>query len=73
MGSTVYRYRWAFIPEVDVTRYSGPDSALLEGEQECIPHVVRVLEGMQQRFGVSLKTQSLPAAAGAFYELNELE
>ncbi|XP_073329578.1 protein DOP1B [Pagrus major] len=44
-------YRWAFVPEVDVNRYSGPETALIEGEQECIPHVVRVLEGIQQRYG----------------------
>ncbi|KAM9343615.1 protein DOP1B isoform 2-T2 [Pholidichthys leucotaenia] len=44
-------YRWAFVPEVDVDRYSGPENALIEGEQECIPHVVRVLEGIQQRYG----------------------
>uniref|UniRef100_A0A667WW21 DOP1 leucine zipper like protein B n=1 Tax=Myripristis murdjan TaxID=586833 RepID=A0A667WW21_9TELE len=53
-------YRWAFIPEVDVTRYSGPDNALLEGEQECIPRVVRVLEGMQQRFGSSTEHLEFP-------------
>uniref|UniRef100_A0AAQ5XU76 Dopey N-terminal domain-containing protein n=1 Tax=Amphiprion ocellaris TaxID=80972 RepID=A0AAQ5XU76_AMPOC len=41
-------YRWAFVPEVDVSRYSGPETALIEGEQECTPHVVRVLEGIQQ-------------------------
>uniref|UniRef100_A0A8C4IST9 DOP1 leucine zipper like protein B n=1 Tax=Dicentrarchus labrax TaxID=13489 RepID=A0A8C4IST9_DICLA len=44
-------YRWAFVPEVDVNCYSGPETALIEGEQECIPHVVRVLEGIQQRYG----------------------
>lgn len=44
-------YRWAFVPEVDVNRYTGPESALIEGEQECIPHVVRILEGIQQRYG----------------------
>ncbi|XP_036964612.1 protein dopey-2 isoform X2 [Acanthopagrus latus] len=44
-------YRWAFVPEVDVNRYSGPETALIESEQECIPHVVRVLEGIQQRYG----------------------
>ncbi|XP_041663673.1 protein dopey-2 [Cheilinus undulatus] len=45
-------YRWAFVPEVDVDRYSGPvETALIEGEQECIPHVVKILEGIQQRFG----------------------
>ncbi|XP_069010080.1 protein DOP1B [Embiotoca jacksoni] len=44
-------YRWAFVPEVDVNRYNGPEYALIEGEQECTPHVVRVLEGIQQRFG----------------------
>ncbi|KAM3861725.1 protein DOP1B [Diretmus argenteus] len=44
-------YRWAFVPEVDVDRYSGPENALLDGEQECTPHVVRVLEGIQQRYG----------------------
>ncbi|XP_030199434.1 LOW QUALITY PROTEIN: protein dopey-2 [Gadus morhua] len=46
-------YRWAFVPEVDVDRYSGPENALLEGEQECKPHVLRILEGMQLRHGVS--------------------
>ncbi|XP_070693739.1 protein DOP1B [Pempheris klunzingeri] len=44
-------YRWAFVPEVDVSRYSGPDPALIEGEQECTPHVVKILEGIQQRYG----------------------
>ncbi|KAM4608317.1 protein DOP1B isoform 2-T2 [Polymixia lowei] len=44
-------YRWAFVPEVDVERYRGPENALLDGEQECKPHVVRVLEGIQQRYG----------------------
>ncbi|XP_044221081.1 protein dopey-2 [Thunnus albacares] len=43
-------YRWAFVPEVDVNRYSGPESTLIEGEQECTPHVVRILEGIQQRY-----------------------
>ncbi|XP_076015275.1 protein DOP1B-like [Genypterus blacodes] len=45
-------YRWAFVPEVDVNRYSGPESAFLDGEQECTPHVVRTLERIQQRYGV---------------------
>ncbi|XP_057708594.1 protein dopey-2 [Corythoichthys intestinalis] len=44
-------YRWAFVPEVDVTHYSGPENAVLEGEQECKPHVVRILEGIRQRYG----------------------
>ncbi|KAI4805249.1 hypothetical protein KUCAC02_009875 [Chaenocephalus aceratus] len=46
-------YRWAFVPEVDVNRYGGPETALIEGELECTPspHVVRVLEGIQQRYG----------------------
>ncbi|XP_026231873.1 protein dopey-2 isoform X2 [Anabas testudineus] len=44
-------YRWAFVPEVDVNRYGGPETALIEGEQECTPHVVRVLERIQQRYG----------------------
>lgn len=46
------RYRWAFVPEVDVNRYSGPDTTLMEGEQECTPHVVKILEGIQLRYGV---------------------
>lgn len=49
---SICRYRWAFVPEVDVNRYGGPETALIEGEQECTPHVVRVLEGIQQRYGV---------------------
>ncbi|XP_075895809.1 protein DOP1B isoform X2 [Nelusetta ayraudi] len=44
-------YRWAFVPEVNVTHYSGPETALIEGEQDCTPHVVRILEGIQQRYG----------------------
>uniref|UniRef100_A0A7N8WNE0 DOP1 leucine zipper like protein B n=1 Tax=Mastacembelus armatus TaxID=205130 RepID=A0A7N8WNE0_9TELE len=44
-------YRWAFVPEVDVNRYNGPETALIEDEQECTPHVVRVLEAIQQRYG----------------------
>uniref|UniRef100_A0AAV2JWV7 Dopey N-terminal domain-containing protein n=1 Tax=Knipowitschia caucasica TaxID=637954 RepID=A0AAV2JWV7_KNICA len=44
-------YRWAFVPEVDVNRYSGPENALIEGEQESTPHVVKILEGIQQRYG----------------------
>lgn len=44
-------YRWAFVPEVDVNRYGGPETALIEGEQECTPHVVRALEAIQQRYG----------------------
>uniref|UniRef100_UPI0037E70BC2 protein DOP1B n=1 Tax=Semicossyphus pulcher TaxID=241346 RepID=UPI0037E70BC2 len=45
-------YRWAFVPEVDVERYSGPvETALMEAEQECTPHVVKILEGIQQRYG----------------------
>uniref|UniRef100_M3ZPP0 DOP1 leucine zipper like protein B n=1 Tax=Xiphophorus maculatus TaxID=8083 RepID=M3ZPP0_XIPMA len=46
-------YRWAFVPEVDVSRYSGPENALIEFERECTPHVVRVLEGIQERYGES--------------------
>ncbi len=48
----VCRYRWAFIPEVDVDHYDGPGNTLLEGEQECKPHVVRVLDGINRRYGV---------------------
>ncbi|CAB1419810.1 unnamed protein product [Pleuronectes platessa] len=44
-------YRWAFVPEVDVNRFNGPEMSLMEAEQECIPHVVKVLEGIQQRYG----------------------
>ncbi|KAK6309739.1 hypothetical protein J4Q44_G00196200 [Coregonus suidteri] len=44
-------YRWAFVPEVDMSRYSGPENSLLEGEQECKPHVVKVLEALHQRYG----------------------
>ncbi|KAJ8013148.1 hypothetical protein DPEC_G00050280 [Dallia pectoralis] len=44
-------YRWAFVPEVDVSRYTGPENSLLEEEQECKPHIVRVLEAIKQRYG----------------------
>lgn len=46
------RYRWAFVPEVNVNYYSGPETALIEGEQDCVPHVVQALEGLQQQYGV---------------------
>uniref|UniRef100_A0A8C2B9B1 DOP1 leucine zipper like protein B n=1 Tax=Cyprinus carpio TaxID=7962 RepID=A0A8C2B9B1_CYPCA len=45
-------YRWAFIPEVDVDHYDGPGNTLLEGEQECKPHIVKILDGINRRFGV---------------------
>uniref|UniRef100_A0A671LRW5 Protein dopey-2-like n=1 Tax=Sinocyclocheilus anshuiensis TaxID=1608454 RepID=A0A671LRW5_9TELE len=41
-------YRWAFIPEVDVDHYDGPGNTLLEGEQECKPHIVRILDGINR-------------------------
>ncbi|KAJ8282271.1 hypothetical protein COCON_G00047900 [Conger conger] len=44
-------YRWAFVPEVDVDSYSGPGNSIMEGEQECRPHIVRVMEGLRYRFG----------------------
>ncbi|XP_076857747.1 protein DOP1B isoform X2 [Brachyhypopomus gauderio] len=44
-------YRWAFVPEVDVEKYDGPGTTVLEGEQECKPHVVRILEGLHYRYG----------------------
>ncbi|KAI1899074.1 hypothetical protein AGOR_G00057730 [Albula goreensis] len=43
-------YRWAFVPEVDMDSYSGPGNSIMEGEQECQPHVVRVLEGLHYRY-----------------------
>ena len=49
------RYRWAFVPEVDVESYEGPGTTLLEGEQECKPHVVRILEGLHHRYGVNTR------------------
>lgn len=36
-----------------MNHYSGPETALMEGEEDCTPHVVRILEGIQQRYGVS--------------------
>ncbi|KAM3607379.1 uncharacterized protein V6R79_006681 [Siganus canaliculatus] len=45
-------YRWAFVPEVDVSYYNGPETALIEGEQGCTPHAVQVLEGIQLRYGM---------------------
>ncbi|XP_051564848.1 protein dopey-2-like [Myxocyprinus asiaticus] len=44
-------YRWAFIPEVDVERYDGPRNTLLEGEQECKSHLVKILDGITRRYG----------------------
>ncbi|KAJ8350171.1 hypothetical protein SKAU_G00253010 [Synaphobranchus kaupii] len=43
-------YRWAFVPEVDVDSYSGPGNSIMEGEQECQPHVVRLLDGLRCRY-----------------------
>uniref|UniRef100_A0A8C8F3I9 Dopey N-terminal domain-containing protein n=1 Tax=Oncorhynchus tshawytscha TaxID=74940 RepID=A0A8C8F3I9_ONCTS len=39
-------YRWAFVPEVDMSCYSGPENSLLEGEQECKPHIM--LNGLSE-------------------------
>uniref|UniRef100_A0A8B9J3M9 DOP1 leucine zipper like protein B n=1 Tax=Astyanax mexicanus TaxID=7994 RepID=A0A8B9J3M9_ASTMX len=52
-------YRWAFVPEVDVDSYDGPGTTLLEGEQECKPHVVRILEGLHHRYGVNISRGSM--------------
>lgn len=65
-----HRYRWAFVPEVDVNRYSGPENTLIEGEQECIPHIVRVLEGIQQRYGVRTVNVSPNSSVLNFLESN---
>ena len=54
----VCRYRWAFVPEVDVERYGGPENSLLEEQPECKPHVVRVMEGLQQRYRVRKHTHT---------------
>uniref|UniRef100_A0A8C7Q3A6 DOP1 leucine zipper like protein B n=1 Tax=Oncorhynchus mykiss TaxID=8022 RepID=A0A8C7Q3A6_ONCMY len=53
-------YRWAFVPEVDMSRYSGPENGLLEGEQECKPHVVKVLEALHQHYGSSTERLEFP-------------
>lgn len=65
-----HRYRWAFVPEVDLNRYSGPENTLIEGEQECIPHIVRVLEGIQQRYGVRTVNVSPNSSVLNFLESN---
>ncbi|KAA0715639.1 Protein dopey-2 [Triplophysa tibetana] len=44
-------YRWAFIPEVDVEHFDGLENTLKEGEQECKPHVVKILDGINRRYG----------------------
>lgn len=41
-----------------MNHYSGPETALIEGEQDCIPHVVQTLEGIQQRYGVCWKLEN---------------
>uniref|UniRef100_A0A672SWJ4 DOP1 leucine zipper like protein B n=1 Tax=Sinocyclocheilus grahami TaxID=75366 RepID=A0A672SWJ4_SINGR len=53
-------YRWAFIPEVDVDHYDGPGNTLLEGEQECKPHIVRILDGINRRYGSSTDRVEFP-------------
>uniref|UniRef100_A0A672STT1 DOP1 leucine zipper like protein B n=1 Tax=Sinocyclocheilus grahami TaxID=75366 RepID=A0A672STT1_SINGR len=54
------RYRWAFIPEVDVDHYDGPGNTLLEGEQECKPHIVRILDGINRRYGSNTDRVKFP-------------
>ncbi|XP_036400644.1 protein dopey-2 isoform X2 [Megalops cyprinoides] len=44
-------YRWAFVPEVDVDSYSGLGNSIMEGEQDCKPHIIRVMEGLHSKFG----------------------
>nr|KAF6381744.1 DOP1 leucine zipper like protein B [Pipistrellus kuhlii] len=43
-------YRWAFVPEVDT---EGPAllAELEEGQQECTPHTVRILELLKLKYG----------------------
>uniref|UniRef100_A0A8C1H2N2 DOP1 leucine zipper like protein B n=1 Tax=Cyprinus carpio carpio TaxID=630221 RepID=A0A8C1H2N2_CYPCA len=53
-------YRWAFIPEVDVDHYDGPGNTLLEGEQECKPHIVKILDGINRRFGSNTDRVEFP-------------
>ncbi|XP_063069952.1 protein dopey-2 isoform X2 [Engraulis encrasicolus] len=57
-------YRWAFVPEVDVESYSGMDPSLLDGDQECTPHISRILLAMQRRYkgvnGVSGESSTEP-------------
>ncbi|KAJ8252976.1 hypothetical protein GJAV_G00207790 [Gymnothorax javanicus] len=43
-------YRWAFVPEVDLDSYSGPQNSVMEGELDCQPHVVLVLDGLRYRY-----------------------
>uniref|UniRef100_A0A673XE56 DOP1 leucine zipper like protein B n=1 Tax=Salmo trutta TaxID=8032 RepID=A0A673XE56_SALTR len=59
-------YRWAFVPEVDMSCYSGPENSLLEGEQECKPHIVKVLEALHQRYGSSTERLEFPLLTHRF-------
>ncbi|XP_042313382.1 protein dopey-2 isoform X2 [Sceloporus undulatus] len=43
-------YRWAFVPEVDTQVYSmSPD--LMENQQECKPHTVRIMDLLKLKYG----------------------
>lgn len=45
-------YRWAFVPEVD-TEGAALLAELEEGQQECTPHTVRILELLKLKYGES--------------------
>lgn len=46
-----FRYRWAFVPEVD-TEDSNPQVDIVETFQAYKPYAVRILDILNQNFGV---------------------
>uniref|UniRef100_A0A7M4FBB2 DOP1 leucine zipper like protein B n=1 Tax=Crocodylus porosus TaxID=8502 RepID=A0A7M4FBB2_CROPO len=50
-------YRWAFVPEVD-TEACSMTSHLIENHQECKPHIIRIMDLLKMKYGLS--TDSIP-------------
>ncbi|XP_029459352.1 protein dopey-2 isoform X2 [Rhinatrema bivittatum] len=62
-------YRWAFVPEVEIELCSLPTD-IVEHHQQCKPHVVRILELLQQRDGLSSTASEINSQKRDFPLLN---
>ncbi|XP_059542400.1 protein dopey-2 isoform X1 [Myotis daubentonii] len=56
-------YRWAFVPEVDTEGPALP-AELEEGQQECTPHTVRILERLKLKYGEISSSDEVTTQSG---------
>nr|XP_033803673.1 protein dopey-2 isoform X2 [Geotrypetes seraphini] len=62
-------YRWAFVPEVEVELCHTPTD-IVENHQQCKPHVIRILELLQQRYELANATGEITLQKQDFPLLN---